>query len=317
MKRYACIASLLTLAAINLLLIFLVCAMFRLPSGGGFYWQLYFRAMISLTTSIPLSALLLIACYGALSESRLYARMLVIGVCAVLVLATFFLGGTMIPGIAISDIPGGFKSLLGPSVCLFVALLPFRQMLGWRIVWFSNSFPPSSQGKFRILHLWAWMAAIAIPLGVTQSIYGSRTGIILLMALKELVSLLFVLIPCLWLAGTTKNRRWWVPAVFGLAIVVAFCTSAIKLTIYTAMKGPPLAWWDYVLVLEEPLLYNLAAAGIFLGNLLCLESLGMRLVRPPRITHVAFPAVSNCASAARRLSSADWLGKVTVRRWRP
>ena len=41
----------------------------------------------------------------------------------------------------------------------------------------------------------------------------------------------------------------------------AVCASALYLAIYFAMKGPPLAWFQYVLWIEQPLLYNLAAAG--------------------------------------------------------
>ena len=238
--------------------------------------------MISLTTSVPVSALLLVACHGALSESRLYVRMVVMAVGAGLVLAAFFLGGALIPGITIGDIPGGFKSLLGPAVCLFVALLPFRQMLGWRFVWLPCDSRASRQRSFRVLDLWAWMAAIAIPLGVTQSIYGSRTGVYLLMALKELAGLLFVLVPCLWLAGTARSRRFWTPVIIGLVAVFAVCATAIYLAFYFAMKGPPLAWFQYLLALEEPLLFNLAAAAIFLGNLVWLEALGLRFVRPGR-----------------------------------
>ena len=280
MNRNARALNLLILAAVNLLLIFLVCAMFRLPSGGGFYQQLYFRAMVSLTTVVPATVMLVLACYGALGESHLASRMILMAAGTGLVFAAMICGGALIPGVTLGDFPGNLAFWLGPAVCLFVALLPFRQLFGWRIVWLPCDSPFDTPPNFRVLHLWAWTAAIAVPLGMAQTIYGMETGVHLFMALKEFAGTLFVLVPCLWLAGTTRSRRLWAPAIIGLAALFAVCASAFYLAIYFAMKGPPLAWFQYVLWIEQPLLYNLAAATVLLGNLLWLEALGLRFVRP-------------------------------------
>jgi hypothetical protein len=275
-RRYLCLAL---LVGVNSLVAIIAEGGLALSSfeDSPFYWvPLYY-----LCDAIFTAQFLFLGFWAALASDRLIVRLVVglslAGVSIGIYFLFFWIAGETLP--LPTDPTKDAAKYCGLGLISFLLLRALRPWRGWRLVWAGSPHLPQSR-QFRILDLLIWTAAVAIPLGLLQAVYGSETEVGALALAMTFVSLLPITIPsCRWAVRPQRTYRPLIALLLWTAIW-PFCLALLFIAysyLFTGSVGPEILMG---MTLQVPiwLAYYLPLVLLLTGNVLALQRIGLRTV---------------------------------------
>jgi hypothetical protein len=174
------------------------------------------------------------------------------------------------------------------SLLLLRALRPWCR---WRLAWIESE-PPAYSRQFRIIDLMTWTAAVAIPLGLLQTFYGSQSLFIVLLITLAFLQTLPVTLPTFrWAIHPARNLRWLLAVlVWGVAwpglLMVAF--GGFVVIANSRWAALAFAWREILFMFAVWAAYYVPLVLVLVVNLSLLTKIGLRPVtvartaNPPR-----------------------------------
>ena len=153
-----------------------------------------------------------------------------------------------------------------------------RPWFGWRLAWDAAIRIPQSR-QFRILDLLAWTTAVAIPLGLLQTLYGAAAPRLAIVTAVEFTRDLPVTIPILcWAIRPARKHRWSIALLLWGSLWPACLVLLFNFGyLFFGRAGLPF-WKDSLMMFAIWSAYYLPLVLVFTGNMLALGKIGLRPV---------------------------------------
>lgn len=275
------IAGLGLLVAVNCLLFGLVewslplwLPLITTSSLPGFWMQL----LGNFCEGILVAQFLLIGFWCALAPERLVVRLLAGVLSAGLLMGIhfrFFWTNSVWQSVA-ADEAGKYCGL---ALIAFLLLRALRPWCGWRLAWDAAPRNPESR-QFRILDLLAWTTAVAVPLGLLQTLFGGAAPRLAILTALTFAMGLPATIPILyWALHSTRKSRWLIGLLLWGTLWPACIVILVNGFMYlTSGRAGLLFWKDSLLLLAIWSAYFLPMVLVVTGNMLALGKTGLRPV---------------------------------------
>lgn len=257
--------------------------------GNWTYWNtLPYGFFGHLVPWMVTAQFLFIGFWCALAPERLVVRFVVGVLLAGLLLGVRSLGYLMGDlGPMSMVLPQEAGMYCGQALIVFLLLRALRPWCGWRLAW--EGTPRADQSRqFRILDLFAWTAAVAIPLGLVQTIYGQQAPQQALDAAMTLISTLPVMIPVLrWAIHPARKRHWLIGAIIWpfawTAVVIVAPNPTPYILFWINGAGLPASFWKWEFITFAFWSADyLTLVLVSVGNVWALEKIGLRIAQSPR-----------------------------------
>jgi hypothetical protein len=176
-----------------------------------------------------------------------------------------------------------------------------RSWRGWRLQW-DDSPPKVASRQFGIVHLLAWTAAIAFPLGMLQTVFLHRRQSLVLEVLIMFAWSLPVSVPAFcWAIRQGKARRTWAwISITTIALVSAWPVLFFGYFYFTAGRAALPPWWAFPLLMAKNFTTFMVMFLVLAGNTLWMERLGLRIRKPVSPAN-ATPAVGEAQPSSASL----------------
>jgi hypothetical protein len=183
---------------------------FWLPLDGTTATFNGMRLLSNLYDGIVVAQVLLLGFWCALAPERLLVRLI---------------AGLLLVGLLLAEIYGLYFWLvshhltqevnatdagryLGLALLTFLLLRVVRPWCRWRLAWIESQLPAQSR-QFRIIDLMTWTTAVAVPLGLLQTFYGSQAVMVVLLTTFTFLQSLPVTLPTFrWAVHPARKPRW-------------------------------------------------------------------------------------------------------------
>jgi hypothetical protein len=245
--------------------------------GSTIDWLLF--SLFYLRDAIFTAQFLLLGFWTALASDKLLTRLLagltLTGISLGIYFVFFWIAGGTQPGDPMDQV----VKYCGLALISLLVLRGLRPWYGWRLVWEGSPDTPQSR-QYRILDLLAWTAAVAIPLGVLQTLYGSEADVWAIVPALTFLSILPITIPSFcWAVRPHRTYRRLIILLLWTAIWPVFLWLLFNAYFYvfTGRGG-----WDFLMMtlLQIPYwsAYYLPLVLLLIGNVLALRRIGLQPV---------------------------------------
>ncbi|MBC7855837.1 MAG: hypothetical protein IAF94_20610 [Pirellulaceae bacterium] len=294
MNRHRLLGLALLIGANCLLLGLAEMLLLWLPPDGTAWRGFWFNLFNNVYEGVFTAQFFLIGFWCALAPERLVWRLLSGIVLTGLLLGIYFLylwtvNPTEIFEVAVEQ-AGNYCGL---ALVAFLLLRALRPWFGWRLAW--EGTPHRSRSRqFRILDLLAWPAAVAVPLGLLQTLYGGQAARLALVTAAAFAFYLPLTIPALCWAVRPRKFRWLAALLLWgflwAACLVLLANCGALLFGNTGL----LAWRESLMGLVSLSACYLPLVLVWVCNVLALRKLGLRpIAKSSPITNQPLPPPAN------------------------
>ena len=219
--------------------------------------------------------------WGALAPERSSVRIAVVALLFGLLLSACFIVVWLsnMPAVLIFGVEAG--KCCGLSVISLLLLRALRPWCGWRLGW-RDSPPEERNRRYSILDLMTWTAAVAIPLGIAQSLFGQQRLWLLSTVLFIFSTALPVSLPAFWWAVNADRRRRWLACLLIWSLLGPFVV-AVGWYQMSALRSP---FHQYLMMGIVWSAFYAPLVLVWVGNVLALQQVGLRAFKARASTDV-------------------------------
>ncbi|MGI8977688.1 MAG: hypothetical protein ACR2FY_00535 [Pirellulaceae bacterium] len=285
------------------LLIAANCLLLGLASSLGFLWMSlkgspWINSLSNVCEGVLTAQFLLIGFWCALAPERLVWRLLTGIVLAGLLLGINFpFVGMVNPTYAFDFAADQSGKYCGLALITFLVLRALRPWFGWRLAWKGTPPLPRSR-QFRIIDLLAWTTAVAVPLGLLQTLYGGQAPQLALLTVVTFVVYLPITIPAFrWAIHPARKSRWLIALLLWGPLWPACGILAINGGyLFFGNTGLP-SWRGSLMQLAIWSAFYLPLVVVWVSNVLALRKIGLRAAaKSPQAHAQSAPPPANFAA---------------------
>ena len=250
---------------------------FWVPLDGTAWTGFWMRLFNNVYEGVFTAQFLLIGFWCALAPERLVWRLVVGIVLAGLLLGVNFLFVWMVNPTYIFEVAADQAGkYCGQALIAFLLLRALRPWFGWRLAWEQTPHLPQSR-QFRILDLLAWTTAVAVPLGVLQTLYGVKAPRLAIVTAVTFLTYLPVTIPAFrWAIHPARKSRWLIALLLWAPLWAACLVLAVNGGyLFFGNTGLP-AWRESLMLLAVWSAWYLPLVLVWISNVLALATIGLR-----------------------------------------
>lgn len=236
----------------------------------------WMQLLSNLCEGLLVAQFLFIGFWCALAPERLVVRLLAGVLFAGLLMGIhfrFFWTNSVWQSVA-ADEAGKYCGL---ALIAFLLLRALRPWCGWRLAW--DAAPRQHESRqFRILDLLAWTTAVAVPLGLLQTLYGAAAPRLAILTALTFAAALPVTIPiCYWATHPARNYHWLIGLLLWGLLWSACIVMLVNGFMYLRAGRAGLPFWkESLLLFAIWSAYYLPLILVFTGNVLVLGKIGLR-----------------------------------------